>query len=305
MAGAKMSDVQNEAAGNVAHAKESVIPNYFPKSDAEIGSGKKKLAPPTRDSRIFRLNSDKRKGNVYITGTEDVYDPETKKIRRARLLRGAESMWQDQQTNFAKEHVAKNQLSIEFVNGVSVIPIREKLKLRFLELSARNINNPHKEEMPAKDIYYYEWDPIAQSKAGLHEQDLIIKALQLAKDTSVDDMVAHAQYLNVDFHDVMGVPLDEESLRLAYSRMAMAYPKKFIDSLNSPVVKRAHLIRRAIHDGKIDLGKQPNMAYWVDGGFITAVPEDRDSVEFLIEYSMLPGDKNVAFAKQLNDLMES
>ena len=156
--------------------------------------------------------------------------------------------------------------------------------------------------MPVKDIYFYEWDPIKKAKEDAEEENMVIKAMQLSVNTSVEDMISHAQYLHVDFVDEMGVPLTEDSLRNAYMKKAKNEPKLFLNSFSSPIVKMAHKVRRAITEGKIDLGKQPNTAYWTDGGFISTLPMGRDAVEFLIEFAMLPGEQNTAFANQLKDL---
>lgn len=259
-----------------------------------------------RESRIFLLQNDKRQGSVHLDLEEDVYDPETKRVRRMRLLRGAQSIWFDEQppTVYPKEYVNKNILMVEFVKGRCVIPLRDSLKLKAMDLTHRNIKvqkqlgtNAH-----PKDIYFYEWDPIEQNKKAIEEENDVIKAMQLAMTVPSEEMVPHAQYLNIQFVDEEGVPLDEGPLRSAYIRVAKNNAKKFLDSIHSPTVKIAHMVRKAIDGGKIDLGKQRGAAYWVDGGFISTLPEGRDAVAYLIEFAMLHGEANTAFVNQLRTL---
>ena len=257
------------------------------------------------ENRIFILSNDKRRGTVQLDVEEDVIDPATGNTRRMRLLRGAQSIWFDEQppTVFPQKHVDKNVLTLDFNKGVCIIPLRDKLKLKAAELTNRNIAVKKKlgDLAIPKDIYFYEWNPVEINQKALEDQNDIIKAMQLAATAPMAEMVAHANYLNVPFADEMGVPFTEETLRTAYSRKAMTDAKKFLTSIHSPTVKLAFMVKKAIDGGKIDLGKQPGAAYWVDGGFISAIPQGRDAVNFLIEFAGTPGDANVAFQNQLRE----
>jgi hypothetical protein len=285
------------------------------KKDVDNISGTDVLqAPPTekkfsnnvQTNRIFRLSNDKRRGTVSLDVEEDTIDPKTGQVRRMRLLRGAQSIWFDEQlpTVFPQAYVNKNTLMLQFDKGTCIIPISEPMKIKAAELTMRNIANKKKygDEAKPKDIYFYEWNPVEQNKVAIEEENEVIKAMQMAATTPVEEMIAHAQYLNIQFADEMGVGLDEEALRTAYIRKAKNEPKKFINSARSPVVKMSHMVRKAIDNGLIDLGKQVGQAYWTDGGFISTLPEGRDAVEYLIEFAMTHGDANATFANQLREL---
>lgn len=277
---------------------------------AQAPQEKKKFKLPITDveNRIFILSNDKRKGTVSLDVEEDVIDPATGKQRRMRLLRGAQSIWMDEQppSVFPLDYVKKNILTLEFNKGVCLIPVNQPLMIQAAELTNRN--EAVRKTMGAlakhKDIYFYEWNPVAQNQKAIEEENDVIQAMQLAMTTPIDEVVPHAQYLNIQFADEQGVPLDEGALRAAYIRKAKNDAKKFLNSIHSPTVKLAHMVRKAIAGGKIDLGKQAGAAYWVDGGFISALPQGRDAVEFLIEFAGTPGDANTAFHNQLRQLME-
>lgn len=258
------------------------------------------------ENRIFILSNDKRKGTVSLDVEEDTIDPETGDPRRMRLLRGADSIWFDKQppTVYPKSHVDKNVMNLEFNKGVCIIPIRDPLKIKAAELSMRNIANQKKygNRAKQKDIYFYEWNPVEQNKKAIEEENDVIKAMQLAMTTPIEEVIPHAKYLNIQFQDEMGVALNEDALRNAYIRKAKNDSKLFLNSAQSPVVKMAHLVRKAIENGLIDLGKQVGTAYWTDGGFITTLPQERDSTDYLIEFAMTHGDENKAFANQLREL---
>lgn len=284
------------------------------KQSADTISNDTLQAPPPKvsipltkaENRIFLLSNDKRRGTVSLDVEEDTIDPATGKVRRMRLLRGAQSIWFDEQppTVFPKNYVDKNTLSLDFDAGRLIIPIREPLKAKAAELTMRNMANQKKygDEAKPKDIYFYEWNPVEQNKKALQDQDNIIKAMGLAATIPIAEIIPHAKYLNIQFQDEQGLTLDDGSLRTAYSRVAMLEPDKFLKSIHSPVVKMAFMVKKAIDKGFIDLGKQPGTAYWTDGGFISALPQGRDAIEYLIEFAMTYGDANTLFSNQLREL---
>lgn len=262
--------------------------------------------PTEVENRIFLLSNDKRKGTVSLDVEEDVIDPETGKVRRMRLLRGAHTIWFDEQppTVFPQSYVNKNTLTLDFDRGRMMIPISEPMKIKAAELTMRNTANKKKygARARAKDIYFYEWNPAELNKQAIDEENNVIKAMQLAMTTPVEEMIPHASYLNIQFVDQEGIAFDTAALRTAYIRKAKNDAKRFLDSAQSPTVKIAYMVRKAVEGGKIDLGKQPGAAYWVDGGFISTLPEGRDSVEYLIEFAMTHGEANTTFANQLRQL---
>ena len=267
-----------------------------------------KAAPITEaTNRIFILSNDKRQGTVQLDVEEDVIDPKTNKPRRMRLLRGAPSIWFDEKppSVYPKEYVNKNVLSLDFNKGVCIVPVNDPLRIQAAELTNRNVATKKKNGAMAKtkDIYFYEWNPAEINKASIAEENDVIKAMQLAMTVPVNEMIPHASYLNIPTSDEQGVPFDDDAMRTAYIRMAKNNATKFLKSIQSPVVKIAHMIRKGVREGQIDLGTQPGAAYWVDGGFICALPEGRDAEEYLTEYAMTFGDKSEEFASQLRTLL--
>lgn len=260
-----------------------------------------------RTNRIFVLDNPTMKGNVMIDLVDDVVftDPKTgeKKTRRMRVIRGATSIWQDEQGSMPKEHVSKvqNQITLNFSRGRCVVPVHETMKIQAALISNRNTDNP--DRVGHKNITFHEWNPEKQALEEEKRQNLIIEAMQIAATAKYEDLLQHALYLAVPVVDEMGISLSPTSVRTAYSKKAMNEPEKFLNSIHSPVVKTAHLVRRAIAEAKIDLGKQPNQAFWVDGGFIATVPQGRDSVDFLIEFAMLQTDDSQKFVHQLKALL--
>lgn len=272
----------------------------------QIKNGNSFLPINTQINRIFKLSNDKRKGKVFIDVEEDVIDVATGNQRRMRLLRGAKSIWMDEQppTVFPEKYVNKNILSLEFDDGVMILSPNEPLKIQ----AALNTNCNEAVKKKAgiyakhKPVYFYEWNPVEQNEKAIADEDAVIKAMQLAMTVPVEEMVPHAHYLNIQFADEMGVAFNEGSLRAAYIRKAKNEAAKFLKSIHSPTVKIAFMIKKAIDSGLIDLGKQAGAAYWTDGGFISTLPEGRDSSDYLIEFAMIHGDANISFMNQLREL---
>ena len=97
-------------------------------------------------NRIFILSNDKRKGTVDLDVEEDVIDPATGKQRRMRLLRGAQTVWFDEQppTVFPQSYVNKNIETLKFDKGICIIPINQPMHIKAAELTMRNVANQKK-----------------------------------------------------------------------------------------------------------------------------------------------------------------
>lgn len=259
-------------------------------------------------NRIFILSNDKRQGTVLLDVEEDVIDPATGKPRRMRLLRGAPSIWFDEQppSVYPKEYVAKNVLSLQFEKGICIIPVNEPLKIQAAELTNRNVATKKKNGAMAKpkDIYFYEWNPAELNKQAIADENDVIKAMQMAMTVPMNELKPHAAYLNIPQNDEQGVPYDDNALRTAYIRVAKNNAKKFLDSVHSPTVKIKYMVYKAVHGGIIDLGKQVGAAYWTDGGFISTLPEGKDAIEYLTEFAMIHGNANTEFVNQLRELVK-
>ena len=264
-----------------------------------------KFKVPDKVNRTFVLADGKKHGTYTIIAVEDVIDPKTNMPRRARLLRGANSIWMDEQQQFEKikGYVEKNVLSLVFNKGRMDIPMGNSLKNQFTDVSNRNLDNPNRRQDVVMKEYFKEWDTVKISEKALIQEELELEAIGIASRADIDSLIPHAHYLGVDFIDPMsGSPLDEKGIRTAYMRKAKADPKKFMNSIHSPVVQISHKIRRAIDGGKIDLGKIANQAFWVDGGFICVLPQGRNAIEYLTEFSQLQSDASNQFVYQLDNV---
>jgi hypothetical protein len=269
MATSKADTISSEKEQAPQNSKELFKKDAF--TQAEVKT------PVKRDSRIFLLSNDKRQGNVIMNFEEEVFDPITQKTRAMRLIRRAPSIWLDEQpaSNWTQKYVEKNEVTVIFQNGRAIVSATDTNLLLALELSNRNIDN--KNRTGTKDFYYKEWNPAVENAKAIKEEEQRISAMQLAFSAKYEDMLEHSVYLNIPLVDEQGVPFDSGALKTAY-------------------------LKYAITNGEINMNHEDGGAYWKDGGFICALPEGRDSVDYLIEFALTFGDSSVAFKNQLEQL---
>jgi hypothetical protein len=101
---------------------------------------------------------------------------------------------------------------------------------------------------------------------------------------------------------MLGFPLTDDGIADSYALYAEQNPDNFMATISSPLINVSWLVKRAIVDAKIDLGRQPNTACWANGGgFICKVPDPSKAMEYLIELAMLHTDEGKQFLMQLQE----
>lgn len=251
--------------------------------------------------RVFKLSDTNRRGRYHMDGTDDVWNPTTKRMERIRLLRGHTSIVQAEQKDVDATYVTSNKRSLIFIDGALRIPIYDTTALEFLERSNACLDNPHRKA--TKALTFFEWNPVRIAEEQRAKRSLKVQAIKLASLASDDSMRKHANYLGISFTDQMGFPKTNDALRNDYELYAEAQPKRFIESANSKEVEVAYVVKRAILDGKIDLTGKMGSAYWAsDGGYICKIPSDQDAQSYLVEYAMLPNPDSKQFLEQLKNL---
>jgi len=256
---------------------------------------KHSITPVGRKSVIFKLRNAPN-GKVHLDGIDDVYDEETKKMRRIRLLRGVASIWQDEQDKLDKTYIDKNRISLTFVQGGMILDeIKDANIIKAARLMNANEGNLHR--LPGKKRSFYEWDPIAQEREAFEKELLEIEVVELAMATPLEKAKKHALFLGVPITDEMGTIRSEQGIRVLYVRKAKENPKRFKETLDSPEVEIKHLIRRALSDSKIE--SRGTNIQWSAGGLICKLPHGREVVDYLVEFAMLPTEESKSFLDRL------
>ena len=258
--------------------------------------------PYESDSVIFRLSNSKKKGRVYIDGIADVVNPETKRVERARLVSGATSIWMKDQKDLDKDYVKQNRRSLIFEGRVCRIPKWDTQAIEFARLTKHYISDP---STKTGGMYgYFEWNPQRQAEEEMRKDNLRIKAMMTAAQADEVKMKKHAVYLGIGEADEMGIPKYADAIRSEYVKKAEANPKAFIESYDSVVVNISFLVQKALREGKIDLGKERNRAYWANnGGLICSIPQGRNAREVLVDFATQKNAEGKDFLDKL-ELLE-
>ena len=247
---------------------------------------------------IFKLRNAPN-GKVHLDGIDDVFDPGAKRMRRIRLIRGADTIWMDEQEKMDKDFLQKNRISLTFVAGHLICDeLKDGLIVKAARLFNANEGNPNR--IPGKKRSFYEWDASAEEKEAFQKELLEAKVVTLAMEQSFEKMKKHALYLNLPITNEIGQIRGEEGIRALYVRAAKADPKKFQESLDSKEVEYKYLIRRAIVDAKIEVSA--TAIKYPTGGLICRLPHGREAVDYLVEFAMLPTEESKSFVERLEKM---
>lgn len=251
--------------------------------------------------KIFKLSDTSKKGKYHMEGIDDVINPKTGKRERIRLLRGYPSIWMSEQKDLDKSFVESNRRTLIFDRRILRIPDYDDTALEFLSVCNANVDNPNK--IGTRKLTFFEWNPQRQAEVERAKRVAKVEAIKFASMTSDEDMRKHANYLGILFNDELGMPKSNEALRNDYELYAEAQPAKFMQSAGSKEVDVAYAVKKAILEGKIDLGVKTGSAYWAnDGGFICKIPANVRQQDYLVEFAMLPQDESKAFLEQLKKI---
>ncbi len=281
-----------EVAG-LAHTAPIKEPNesiYIPTSRGPIVKDAANL--------VLRLVDTSRKGGLNIEGiVYNVNNPKTGKPDTLRLLVGVYTPWASEQGTYTEKQLGKMRRSIRFEDKTCIIPPKDEAAIEFVKHCPANIDSPNYGHGNKHTFYVH--DPKRQADEQL---ELAMKAMEQVQYAATCDemtMRRHANYLGVVSHDEFGILKDVSVIRREYMLKAQTDYKTFKDTKDSPAVMISYLIKRAIQDNRIDIGKQPGMAYWAAGGFICKVPNATKAVDYLIEFAMLPTEEGKQFLAQL------
>lgn len=286
---------------------QSAVQDNVPESPAiaseQLASAMAVAQSPTtaQTHKVFKLVDTKRNGRVHISGIDDVPDPVTKKLTRIRLLNGFESIWQKDQKDLPEDFIKMNQRSLTFENKILSIPIWDTQALEYISLCRSNVDSPNKTK--AAKHRFFEWNPAKMQEELLRKRKYKMEAVKIAlNETDILRVKKHCSFLKIPMMDILGFPLTDEGILDAYALYADQDPKTFMETREDPRINISWLVKRAIVDAKIDLGKQPNTACWSNGGgFICKVPDPSKATEYLIELAMLHTDEGKQFLMQLQE----
>lgn len=252
---------------------------------------------PKSEYRIFKLINTSKRGRVHIDGIDDVINPKTQKVERVRLLSGVDTIWLKEQKDVTEDFIRQNRRSLIFEDKVLRVPSWDSTAIQFIEVSRHLVDNPNRKT--GSKTEFYEWNPQKQAELALKQRHQKVEAMKLAMTIDEDKMRKHALFLGVSFVDEVGMVKTSDSLRNDYVLKAEENPINFMETVESPLVHISYLIKKAIIDTKIDLGRESSKVYWATGGFICSIPSHMKAQAYLIEFASSGTQESKDFLSQL------
>lgn len=258
--------------------------------------------PPTKNNEwvVFKLVTNTNKGGVYLPHIDDVINPATGAVERIRLLTGVNSIWLKDQKDVTKEYAERNAREISFPRGVKIRRVKsvDKTMIDFLRICNANIGNV--DRVAGSRFEIYEYDFAAAEKDAFAREDFELEMALAAKIEPLASMKKHAAFLGIQLITEFGDPKSEEGIRQEYVRYAKNNPDYFKATLKSEQVEINWLVRKAISDSLIEIGREPGRIFWANGGgMIGAYPQGDNPRDYLTNLAMTNNEEGRAFKEQL------
>jgi hypothetical protein len=292
--GTTLSSIQQTLAGE-GNSLEDIQNHQTEHEYSEIAKTESVEAP--NEFVVFKLVNTKKKGRVYIDSINDNINPETGKVERLRLLSGVDKIWLKDQKDVTEDYAKNNRRSLIFESKILKIPYWDTAAIDFARNCSHFIDNPKRKT--GSKTEFFEWNPNKQAEEALKKQHFMVKAMQKAFSVSDEVMKKHALYLNVSFIDEVGFAKQTESIRRDYALKAQQDPQRFMQTLESPLVEISFLVKKALSDSKIDVGRERNKAYWATGKFICSIPPHQAVHDYLVEFASAGSPESRDFLEQL------
>ena len=291
---AKLSDVQYSLRGEQ-------------KNTEALSLGEQELVTEIRQQsdggikyHIFKLINRTRRGGVHVPGIDDVINPSTGKMERVRLLSGVDTIWVKEQKDITPEYVRNNLRSLSFVRGTKILRIPEwdTTALEFARITRHNVGSASNKT--GSQFEFYEYDPAREQEELFKREALELEMAILAKEMPADKMRKHAAFLGLRLIDDLGMPKTDDGLRREYMVYAKRNPDYFQRTKDSKEIDIMWLIKRAILDSKIEIGREPGKIYWSNGGGLIGVMSKQDTPEkYLLNLALTNSQDGESFRDQL------
>jgi hypothetical protein len=255
---------------------------------------------------VFKLVK-KRRGRTYLDNCCDpVPNPENNNIpERIWLLSGANDIWESKVENILKDknryERARRGMDIVFHDGVCRVRTTDLLRLKFLR---NHIKNVGKKRAGAGNYDFYEYSPADEQKERMAKQLLKIELVRTIEKMPFEKVRKLASFFAIPFVDEIGLPKTEDGIKTELMLKADSDPATVQKHIDSKEVEVAYLVKKAILDGKVDLGGESGNITWANGkGFIGKLPSTRKGYEYLTELALTNSEEGRNFKEKLEQIV--
>lgn len=198
-------------------------------------------------------------------GGVTIYDPSTDKVREIRYCENEPSIYADEQSpNAIRSHIV-------FKEGLLAVPPHKANLQDYLALHPGNtVNGGAIFTIINKD---------AKAQVELDKEFLLLDAVSIVRDKSIDELLPICMYLNIDVNQ------RNNEIRRELLLEAKANPSRFLEMMDSPYVKTMAAVKQAV-EYNILKDREDGM-YWFDSGrLITSTPVGQESVTVMTRFCM-------------------
>lgn len=262
--------------------------------------------PPKEEKEwtIFKLVTTSNKGGCYLSSVDDVVHPVSGQVERIRLLSGVSTIWQKEQKDLPKEYVERNLREIKFPRGTKILRVKniDKTMIDFLRITNANVGNVNR--IAGARFEIYEYDSAMAEKEAFEKEDFEIEMILLAKNADAKEMRKHAAFLGIRMTTDLGDPKTDDGVRREYVIAAKRNPAYFKQTINTPQIEIAWLVKKAIGESLIEIGREPGKIFWANGGGMIAVyPQTENPQDYLTNLAMTNNEEGKRFKEQLQKVV--
>ena len=231
-----------------------------------------------------------------------VFDDETQSVRTIRLVRGASSIWMDEQEGYTPQYLIRNKLDIVFNNGHLRVPRTNKTLLKFLLTSDDYDKKTNR--LKGKKPKYTLVNSADVENAELEKEETRLRAINSAMNASIEEMLIHAQFLGIRMTNEYGEQKTLSKIRVEYAGKAGEKPEYFMSTSGSPAAKAQYFVKKALDAGILDVTSRKGYATWKDSDkVITEIPFGKSVVEVISNYAISGTEDSEAFYKKLKEVL--
>lgn len=240
------------------------------------------------DMYVFKLileGGQKPKSYESVINEMPVFDTSTNSVRTIRLIRGASSIFMDEQEGFTPQYIQRNKQDIIFNNGYLRVPRTNRTLLNFLLTS--DDYDKKENRMRNKRPRYTLVNTAEVESDELKKEEKRLRAINFAMNASAEDMLIHAEYLGITMTNEFGEPKTLAKVRVEYANKAGANPDAFMNTAGTTASKIQFFVKKALADGHIDVTTKKGYAVWVNTDtVICEIPFGKKAADAITEFAM-------------------
>lgn len=255
------------------------------------------------DMYVFKLllpSDQKPKAYESLVNEMPVYDPNTNSTRTIRLIRGAGSIWLDEQEGFTPQYIQRNKQDIIFNNGFLRVPRTNRTLLNFLLNSDDYDKKEHR--MRTKKPRYTLVNTAEVESEQLKKEENRLRAINFAMNTTVEDMMIHAQFLGIGMTNEYGEQKSIAKVRVEYANKAGSTPDYFMKTAGTTASKVQFFVKKGLEEGHIDVSSKKGYAVWKDSDVVICeIAFGKKPYEAITEFAMTKTTEANAFYERVKN----